>query len=76
MSNYIHYKVWVEITYPFQNLNGCTVAPLTEYKSNLQTMQYLEESQYEKKNNTEKYDEDTGHANITKGIAMDFPFTL
>ena len=25
MSNYIHYKVWDEITYPFPNLNGKTV---------------------------------------------------
>ena len=25
MSNYIHYKVWVEITYAFPNFNGCTV---------------------------------------------------
>ena len=22
MSNYIHYEVWDEITYPFPNLNG------------------------------------------------------
>ena len=25
ISNYIHYKVWNEITYPFLNFNGCTV---------------------------------------------------
>ena len=25
ISNYIHYKVWNEITYPFWNSNGCTV---------------------------------------------------
>ena len=25
ISNYIHYKVWDEITYPFLNFNGCTV---------------------------------------------------
>ena len=25
ISNYIHYKVWDEITYPFLNLNGETV---------------------------------------------------
>ena len=25
ISNYIHYKVWDEITYPFQNFNGCIV---------------------------------------------------
>ena len=25
ISNYIHYKVWDEITYPFPNFNGCTV---------------------------------------------------
>ena len=24
-SNYIHYKGWVEITYPFPSFNGCTV---------------------------------------------------
>ena len=24
-SNYIHYNVWDEITYPFLNFNGCTV---------------------------------------------------
>ena len=24
LSNYIHYKVWDEITYPFLNFNGCT----------------------------------------------------
>ena len=23
--NYIHYKMWVEIAYPFPNFNGCTV---------------------------------------------------
>ena len=25
ISNYIHYTVWDEITYPFPNFNGCTV---------------------------------------------------
>ena len=25
ISNYIHYKVWDEIIYPFLNFNGCTV---------------------------------------------------
>ena len=25
ISNYIHYKVWGEITYPFLNINDCTV---------------------------------------------------
>ena len=25
ISNYIHYKVWGEITYPFPNFNGATV---------------------------------------------------
>ena len=25
ISNYIHYYVWDEITYPFPNFNGCTV---------------------------------------------------
>ena len=25
MSNYIHYKRWYEITYPFLNFNGATV---------------------------------------------------
>ena len=25
ISNYIHYKQWHEITYPFLNFNGCTV---------------------------------------------------
>ena len=25
ISNYIHYKVWGEITYPFLNFNGATV---------------------------------------------------
>ena len=25
ISNYIHYNVWDEITYPFLNFNGCTV---------------------------------------------------
>ena len=25
LSNYIHYNVWYEITYPFLNLNGATV---------------------------------------------------
>ena len=24
ISNYMHYKPWVEITYPFPNFNGCT----------------------------------------------------
>ena len=25
ISNYIHYKLWDEITYPFLNFNGATV---------------------------------------------------
>ena len=25
ISNYIHYKVWYEITYPFLNFNGANV---------------------------------------------------
>ena len=25
ISNYIHFKVWDEIPYPFLNFNGCTV---------------------------------------------------
>ena len=25
IGNYIHYKVWDEITYPFPNINGTTV---------------------------------------------------
>ena len=25
ISNYVHYKVWDEIIYPFPNFNGCTV---------------------------------------------------
>ena len=25
ISNYIHYKMWDEITYPFLNFNGCTI---------------------------------------------------
>ena len=25
ISNYIHYKLWGEITYPFLNFNGCTI---------------------------------------------------
>ena len=25
VSNYVYYKVWDEITYPFLNFNGCTV---------------------------------------------------
>ena len=25
ISNYIHYKVWDEITYPFPNFNSCTI---------------------------------------------------
>ena len=25
ISNYIHYKLWDEITYPFLNFNSCTV---------------------------------------------------
>ena len=24
-SNYMHYKIWDELTYPFLNFNGCTV---------------------------------------------------
>ena len=34
ISNYIHYKVWDEITYPFLNFNGCTVE-VKEWISNL-----------------------------------------
>ena len=30
ISNYIHYKVWNEITYPFPNFNGCAVKPVME----------------------------------------------
>ena len=26
MSNYIHYKVWDEITYPLPNFNGATIS--------------------------------------------------
>ena len=33
ISNYIHYKLWGEITYPFLNFNGCTVEVL-EWISN------------------------------------------
>ena len=25
ISNYAHYEVWDEITYPFLNYNGCTI---------------------------------------------------
>ena len=25
ISNYVHYKMWDEMTYPFPNFNGCTV---------------------------------------------------
>ena len=25
VNDYIHYKVWDEITYPFLNLNSCTI---------------------------------------------------
>ena len=25
LKNYIHYKVWDQITYPFLNFNDCTV---------------------------------------------------
>ena len=25
ISNYIHYEVWGDITYPFLNFNGCTI---------------------------------------------------
>ena len=25
INNYIHYKIWDEITYPFLNFKGCTV---------------------------------------------------
>ena len=28
MSNYIHYKVWDDITYPFLNFNGTTIGSL------------------------------------------------
>ena len=28
ISNYIHYKMWDEISYPFLNFNGCTVENL------------------------------------------------
>ena len=24
-NDYIHYRVWDEITYPFLNFNGCTI---------------------------------------------------
>ena len=34
MNNYIHYKVWGEITYPFPNSNTCTVE-IWEWISNL-----------------------------------------
>ena len=30
ISNYIHYKVWNEITYPFPNFNGYAVKPVME----------------------------------------------
>ena len=33
ISNYIHYKVWDEITYPFLNFNGVT-AEFQEWISN------------------------------------------
>ena len=33
-NNYIHYKVWDEITYPLSNFNGCTVE-VWEWMSNL-----------------------------------------
>ena len=33
MNNYIHYKMWDEITYPFLNFNGCTVE-VQEWLSN------------------------------------------
>ena len=32
MSNYIHFKVWGEITYPFQNVN-CTAVQILEWIS-------------------------------------------
>ena len=25
ISNYIYYKVWDEVTYPFPKINGCTI---------------------------------------------------
>ena len=34
ISNYTHYKVWNEITYPFPNCNGCAVE-VWERKSNI-----------------------------------------
>ena len=34
MSNYTHYKLWDEITYPFPNFNGCPVE-VYEWISNL-----------------------------------------
>ena len=37
ISNYIRYKVWCEITYPFLNSNGCTVE-VWEWISNLITL--------------------------------------
>ena len=33
ISNHIHYQVWDEITYPFRNLNDCTIEVL-EWISN------------------------------------------
>ena len=33
ISNYIHFKMWGEIAYPFPNFNGCTVE-VWEWKSN------------------------------------------
>ena len=31
ISDYIHYKLWDEITYPFPNFNGCTVDDMYMY---------------------------------------------
>ena len=33
ISDYIHYKVWDEITYPFLNFNGATVE-VSDWKCN------------------------------------------
>ena len=35
ISNYIHYKEWDEITYPFLNFNGCTLYWACDYLSML-----------------------------------------
>ena len=34
ISNYTHYKLWDEITYPFLNFNGCTIE-VQQWISNL-----------------------------------------